>query len=61
MKPGARKKQTVFLWFALAAAIYLAVASVRLLRMCDFWDYYNYPHLKYGSQITFAELVRYAM
>jgi hypothetical protein len=29
--------------------------------MCDFWDYYNYPKLRYGSQITFAALVRYAM
>ena len=61
MNSGIRRKITVFLWIALAAAIYLSIASVRLARMCEFWDYYNYPHLRYGSQITFAELVRYAM
>ena len=53
-------KKTVFLLFALAIAIYLGIASVRLSHMCEFWDYYNYPKLKHGSQITFAELVLYA-
>src|ERR1051325_9796695 len=44
----------------LVAMIYLTVASVRLRRICDNWEYYNYPYLEYGSQFTFAELVRYA-
>jgi hypothetical protein len=61
MKSGTMKKKTAFLWIALAVAIFLSVASVRLSRMCDSWDYYNYSHHEYGSQITFAELVRYAM
>ena len=58
---GTRKARIVSLLFFLAGAIYLAVASVRLSHMCDFWVYYNYPHLKYGTQINFAELVRYAL
>ena len=59
MKRGTKRK--VFLWTALAVVIYLSAASVRLGQMCAFWDYYNYPKLRRGSQITFAELVRYAM
>jgi len=56
------KTGRILLLFALAFAIYVTVASIRLSRMCEFWDYYNYPHLRYaGSQVTFSELVRYAM
>lgn len=54
-------KSKISLLLMLLVAFYLSIASLRLSKMCDFWDYYNYPRFKYGSQITFAELFRYSM
>ena len=61
MSDHLKKVRIVSLAVMLVAALYLSFASIRLSRMCDFWDYYNYPHLNYGSQITFSELSRYSL